>query len=113
MAGGVPDFKHTKSQIENFQKVRLRDIAFLRSFLQTCDLDAAGEANKVGKHQRYKIIGKMVGLVYYRSRDRSGMPTKPPTSMKEILVQGEFWLKKLDENEDLVRELEPPKAVAA
>lgn len=101
----------TPDQILQRQKVRLRNIAFLREVLQGTDPDVACAAHGISKSKKTKVIMDLITILFYRCRDRTGLLKSAPSRVVYVFLQREFWLQKLNENEDLLKELNPPTGV--
>lgn len=106
--GAMPNFRNTPEQVERQKQVRSRDIAALRFVLN------GGTHFDFGKQQdisadRIRIgVMKVAHALYYRAQDRTGI-TRIPRGIPDLQKNAVLWLKKLDENEALLYELDPAK----
>jgi len=93
---------------ETLQANRIRDIAALRWFLEDKDLQELAVHHGVKEETLRDAARKLSTLLYFRARDRTGL-TRIPTSIRVMKKDAAFWLKKLNDNEDRLRVLDPDK----
>lgn len=102
----------SKDTERKHQANRVRDISWLRSFLEgeNCD-ELAAKANLKSASTVKIAIKRVVVILYYRARDREGL-TKAPDDLRQVKAKAVFWLRKLDANEDRLLVLDPNKLPA-
>jgi len=103
--GALHNFKQSTEHVDNYRKIRLRNIEILRGYLQGVPLDQLAAKYGVSYHVAQKATSEMVRLLWFRSKDRKGL-TAFPERMKGVLEASAYWLDQLQENEEALRLLD-------
>lgn len=103
--GALQNFKQSPEHVDNYRKIRLRNIEILRGYLQGETLEHLADKYGVSYHVAQKAASEMVRLLWFRSKDRKGLVAFPDR-MKGVQQASAYWLDQLQENEEALRLLD-------
>ena len=97
----------TPSNIERNRLARRRDVRALKLWLEGKTHEEIADLMGVRVTTIKQKMPRTLELLYFRVQDRSQLEAKPPRPHE---VGGNaFWLEKLNQTEELLLELNPPK----